>query len=221
MGRSFTRSCGIFCGVMFKNAKLLLANRQLIGCTYTQLSTAAGRNVNCPQRDFFTFSDLTNKNREYAKKELIGYSMQEMYDVVADVSNYYKFVPYVKKSLVHSKRNDGFKADLIVGFPPLNESYTSNVSLQNPVLVKSVCTDGRLFNYLRNNWRFSPGLKDIPQSCVVDFKVAFEFKSLIHSNIANIFFDLICDQMDHAFVAEAERRYGPPSIKSLILWRRS
>ncbi|XP_011209822.2 coenzyme Q-binding protein COQ10, mitochondrial isoform X2 [Bactrocera dorsalis] len=178
---------------MLKNAQILLSNTKLVCCSCKQLScTAAGGILNYAQRAFFTFSDLTNKNREYVKKELIG------------------------------QRNGGFKADLIVGFPPLSERYTSNVSLSAPNLVKSVCNDGRLFNFLLNDWRFSPGLKDIPQSCVVDFKVAFEFKSRIHSNIANIFFDLICDQMEHAFVAEAERRYGPPSIKSHILsWRRS
>lgn len=143
--------------------------------------------------------------------------MHEMYDVVADVTHYHQFVPYVKKSHVHSKQTNGFKADLIVGFPPLNEVYTSNVSLEYPVLVKSICKDGRLFNSLLNEWRFSPGLKDIPQSCVVDFKVMFEFKSLLHSNIANLFFDLICDQMENAFIAEARRRFGSPSIRSHIL----
>lgn len=146
--------------------------------------------------------------------------MEEMYQVVADVKNYYKFVPYVKKSHVHTHRPDGFKADLIVGFPPLNEVYTSNVILQAPQLAQSECKDGRLFNYLLNEWRFSPGLKDIPQSCVVDFRVSFEFKSLLHSNIANLFFDFICDQMESAFIAEARRRFGLPSIKSHILYSR-
>lgn len=143
--------------------------------------------------------------------------MEEMYSVVSDVKNYYKFVPYVKKSHVHSKNPNGFKADLIVGFPPLNEVYTSNVTLKSPHLVTSECKDGRLFNYLLNEWRFSPGLKDIPHSCVLDFKVSFEFKSLLHSNIANLFFDLICDQMENAFITEAKKRFGDASIKSHIL----
>uniref|UniRef100_A0A1B0FKA5 Coenzyme Q-binding protein COQ10 START domain-containing protein n=1 Tax=Glossina morsitans morsitans TaxID=37546 RepID=A0A1B0FKA5_GLOMM len=169
------------------------------------------------RRSFFSINNLSNKKREYVKKELIGYSMQEMYSVVADVKNYYTFVPYVKKSRVHSHHNFGFKADLIVGFPPINEAYTSRVTLNSPHLVKSECNDGRLFSYLLNEWRFSSGLKDIPQSCVLDFRVAFEFKSLLHSNIANLFFDLICDQMESAFLEEARRRFGEPSIRSHIL----
>lgn len=140
-----------------------------------------------------------------------------MFQVVSDVSNYYKFVPYVKKSKVHSKFSNGFKADLIVGFPPINEEYTSKVTLEPPTLVKSICYDGRLFNHLLNEWKFSPGLKDIPQSCVLDFKVSFEFKSLLHSNIANLFFDLICDQMENALIIEANKRFGPPTIRNTML----
>ncbi|KAI8037133.1 hypothetical protein M5D96_009880 [Drosophila gunungcola] len=168
-------------------------------------------------RSYITFNDFRNKNRWYTKKELVGYSMQDMYNVVSDVSNYHRFVPYVKRSHVHTQDSGGFKADLIVGFPPLNEAYTSQVTLESPSLVKSECHDGRLFNYLLNEWRFNPGLKDIPNSCVLDFKVSFEFKSLLHSNVANLFFDLICDQMENAFIQEVRRRSGPPSIRSHVL----
>ncbi|TMW42703.1 hypothetical protein DOY81_012215 [Sarcophaga bullata] len=162
------------------------------------------------RHSLFTIGNITNKNRGYYKKELIGYSMEEMYSVVSDVQNYYKFVPYVKKSHVHSKNPNGFKADLIVGSVHL---LTKSI-LQIPNLVTSECKDGRLFNYLLNEWRFSPGLKDITTFMCMDFKVAFEFKSLLHSNIANLFFDLICDQMEHAFITEAKKRFGDASIKS-------
>ncbi|XP_070140813.1 coenzyme Q-binding protein COQ10, mitochondrial isoform X1 [Drosophila kikkawai] len=174
---------------------------------------------NSIHRSYITFNDFRTKNRSYTKKELVGYSMLDMYSVVSDVSNYHRFVPYVKRSHVHSQESGGrdFRADLIVGFPPLNEAYTSRVTLVPPSLVKSECHDGRLFNYLLNEWRFRPGLKDIPNSCVLDFKVSFEFKSLLHSNVANIFFDLICDQMENAFIQEVRRRSGPPSIRSHVL----
>lgn len=144
--------------------------------------------------------------------------MEQMYEVVADVSNYYKFVPYVQKSYVHSRKNNQFKADVVVGFPPLKEVYTSTVTENKPYLISSECKDGRLFNYLLNEWKFNPGVKDIKQSCVIDFKVAFEFKSILHRRIANLFFDIICDQMENAFKAEAKKRFGTPSIKSHVLF---
>ena len=140
-----------------------------------------------------------------------------MYTVVADVENYYKFVPFCKKSMVYSKKDGFLKADLVIGFPPLNERYTSNVTLVKPSLVRAECTDGRLFSYLLNHWRFSPGVKDIPQSCVIDFAVSFQFKSAIHSQFANFFFDQLVIQMEKAFIDEAEERYGKPAIKSHVL----
>ena len=141
--------------------------------------------------------------------------MQQMYDVVSDVENYHKFVPFCKKSIVHKRTKGYLKADLEVGFPPLTERYTSHVTLENPSEVKAECKDGKMFNYLLTHWRFSPGLKDIPQSCVIDFDVAFEFKSVLHSQLANFFFDQLVQQMETAFIYEARARFGQPSIKSI------
>ena len=144
--------------------------------------------------------------------------MDQMYNVVSDVENYHKFVPFCKRSNVYDKRPGSLKGDLIIGFPPLNEHYTSLVTLNKPTLVKAECIDGRLFNYLLNHWRFSPGLKDIPQSCVIDFMVSFEFKSVIYSKLANMFFDQLILQMESAFYTEAGNRFGQPMIKSHVLF---
>lgn len=143
--------------------------------------------------------------------------MQQMYDVVSDVDNYKIFVPYCKKSTVFNRKPNSAQALVVVGFPPIYERYTSNLTLQPPQLIKSECFDGRLFNYLQNYWGFSAGLKDVPQSCVIDFRVTFEFKSALHSHLSHLFFDAIVQQMEMAFVREAERRYGQAKIKSLLL----
>lgn len=168
-------------------------------------------------RGLFDFTPITKTRREFAQKKLAGYSAEQLFSVVADVEKYYTFVPFCKKSHVYARKPGSLKADLIIGFPPLNESYTSNVTLVKPSLVKAECVDGRLFNYLLTAWQFSPGLKDIPQSCVIDFIVAFEFKSVLHSQLSNLFFDQIVKQMEYAFIAEAGNRFGPPSIKSHVL----
>lgn len=140
-----------------------------------------------------------------------------MFNVVSDVQNYNKFVPFCKKSHVYDERPDHLTADLVIGFPPLNESYTSHVTLKRPTLVKSECVDGKMFHLLITYWRFSPGLKDISQSCVIDFSLAFEFKSALHSQLANFFFDQLVKQMESAFISEARHRYGLPTIKSHVL----
>lgn len=135
-----------------------------------------------------------------------------MYAVVADVKNYKYFVPFCKKSTVLLERDDFLRAELEIGFPPIAESYTSNVSLSRPNLVRAICTDGRLFSYLETTWRFSPGLKSNRQSCIIDFSIDFEFKSLFHAQLAHMFFDKVVKQMEGAFILEAKRRYGRESL---------
>lgn len=161
--------------------------------------------------------NVTDLDHELPLHHFLRYSAEQLFSVVSDVEKYNTFVPFCKKSHVYARKPGSLKADLIIGFPPLNESYTSNVTLVKPSLVKAECVDGRLFNYLLTAWQFSPGLKDIPQSCVIDFMVAFEFKSVLHSQLSNLFFDQIVKQMEYAFIAEAGNRFGPPSIKSHVL----
>lgn len=147
----------------------------------------------------------------------MGFSQEQMHDVVVDVGNYYKFLPFCKKSYVYDKRTGAFKSDLVIGFPPLTERYTSNVTFERPGFVKSECFDGVMFNYLLTIWKFNPGLKDIEQSCVIDFFIDFQFKSVLHMKLSNLVFDTLVRQMEQAFFAEARVRYGRPSIKSHVL----
>jgi coenzyme Q-binding protein COQ10 len=143
--------------------------------------------------------------------------MDQMYEVVSDVEHYRDFVPFCKRSLVTVRKPDHLRADLIIGFPPVNESYTSSVTLARPHLVKAVCTEGKLFNHLLTLWKFSPGLKNIPMSCTVDFSVSFEFRSALHSQLAHVFFNELVRQMENAFIEEAKRRYGKASVKTRLI----
>ncbi|KAJ4445456.1 hypothetical protein ANN_07262 [Periplaneta americana] len=170
--------------------------------------------ITVPIRGFFNLPKITDKKKEYVGKKLVGYSMEQMYAVVSDVENYKQFVPFCKKSTVWARGPQHMKADLVIGFPPIHESYTSRITLRKPSLVRAVCTEGKLFNHLLTEWRFSPGLKGNVHSCIIDFSVSFEFRSLLHSQLAHVFFNEVVRQMEEAFLHEATSRFGKPSVRT-------
>lgn len=67
------------------------------------------------------------------------YSIEQMYDVVADIASYRLFVPWCTDSHVLSCRNEFSQAELEVGFPPVVERYISEISLvpQRQIRVRS------------------------------------------------------------------------------------
>uniref|UniRef100_A0A3Q1FI18 Coenzyme Q-binding protein COQ10 homolog B, mitochondrial n=1 Tax=Acanthochromis polyacanthus TaxID=80966 RepID=A0A3Q1FI18_9TELE len=117
---TYLSSCGI----------LMTRARPLIG------AVGSARSVVLPARSFFNLADSFSKRKEYSERRIIGYSMQEIYDVVASVENYRLFVPWCKKSDVVFRRAGFCKAKLTVGFPPVVENYTSLVTTVRPHMVK-------------------------------------------------------------------------------------
>ena len=64
--------------------------------------------------------------RQYTETRLVGFSVQQMYDVASNVQHYKEFVPWCMKSELVKEVNQK-EADwlLEVGFPPILEQYVS------------------------------------------------------------------------------------------------
>ncbi|XP_044188549.1 coenzyme Q-binding protein COQ10 homolog, mitochondrial isoform X2 [Thunnus albacares] len=164
--------------------------------------------VSTPSRSFINLAaPISTRRMEYTECRTLRYTPEQMFNVVASVDQYQHFVPWCKKSQVMKGRNGDIRAELEIGFPPVVERYTSEVTVIPNHQVRALCTDGSLFNHLETVWRFAPGHKDQPDSCKVDFYVSFEFKSLLHSQLAGIFFDEVIKKMVRAFESRAATLY--------------
>ncbi|XP_036945096.1 coenzyme Q-binding protein COQ10 homolog, mitochondrial [Acanthopagrus latus] len=164
--------------------------------------------VNIPSRSFINLVvPISTRRMEYTECRTLEYTPEQMYNVVARVDQYQHFVPWCKKSRVVKGRNGDIRAELEIGFPPISERYTSEVTVVPNHKVRAVCTDGSLFSHLETIWRFAPGAKDLPNSCKVEFYVSFEFRSLLHSQLASVFFDEVVKQMVSAFESRAAMLY--------------
>ncbi|WCT74874.1 type II toxin-antitoxin system RatA family toxin [Sphingomonas naphthae] len=142
----------------------------------------------------------------------LPYTPEQMYDLVADVASYAKFLPWVAAVRVRSDSETEMVADLVVGFSALREKFTSKIEKHRPDSVHVEYVDGPL-KFLHNDWKFRP---DEAGGCFVDFLVDFQFKSRIFEALAGQMFDKALRKMIGAFETRAAALYGSgaPGISS-------
>ncbi|KAM6114838.1 coenzyme Q-binding protein COQ10 homolog B, mitochondrial-like [Phoenicopterus ruber ruber] len=149
----------------------------------------------------------TSPSRHWEQR-VLGYSAEQMYELVANVGEYRLFVPWCSRSAVLSRRGQVLQAELEVGFPPLLERYVSEVFLGSR-RIRAVSRDCRLFRHLETLWRFGPGLPGRTDTCLLDFSVSFEFRLALHSRLASLFLDEVAKRMVSAFEGRAQALFGP------------
>lgn len=140
------------------------------------------------------------------EKRFLPHSAEQMFDLVADVSQYAEFLPWVSAVRVRADSPTEMVADLLVGFRSLRERFTSRVKKERPNLIRVDYIDGPL-KFLRNEWHFAPA----PNGCTIDFSVEFAFKNRIFEAIAGQMFDTALRKMINAFEQRADELYGVTS----------
>lgn len=141
----------------------------------------------------------------HVERKIVPYRPDQLFDLVADVGRYPEFLPWCVNARVRSRSERELIADLTIGFGPFRESYTSQVVLERPHRISVRYLNGP-FRYLTNQWLFEPH----PRGCVVDFFVAFEFRSRILQAAIGVVFNEAVRRMVNAFERRARAIYGPP-----------
>ena len=137
------------------------------------------------------------------EKRFLPYTCEQMFDLVADVANYPKFLPWVVATRIRSDSETEMIADMLVGFKAIREKFTSRVEKQRPGHIEVFYVDGPLKD-LDNNWTFTPA----PGGCEVDFCVDFTFRSSVFEALAGQYFDRAFRKMVEAFEKRADDLYG-------------
>lgn len=156
-------------------------------------------------------SDLGDVSRKHQEQRLMGYSQQQMYDVVADVEHYKDFVPWCVISHVIKKSPTYLEAELEVGFQLFIERYISKVTLAPPHSVQTVTQESTLFHHLHSTWDIKPGPNT--GTCWLSFQVDFAFKSPLYRQVATMFFDEVVQHMMTAFESRCNTMYGPSALQ--------
>ena len=143
----------------------------------------------------------------HAEHKIVAYRPEQLFDLVADVQHYPDFLPWCVGATVKSQTPTDLVADLVIGFGPFREGFSSHVELDRPHKVVVRYEKGP-FRYLNNQWTFSPD----PRGCKVEFFVDFEFRSKLLQSAIGVVFNEAVRRMVNAFLRRARQIYGPTPL---------
>ncbi|MEM9224694.1 MAG: type II toxin-antitoxin system RatA family toxin [Pseudomonadota bacterium] len=143
----------------------------------------------------------------------VSHSASDMFDLVADVKSYPRFVPLCKALTVRRRDSlpDGREvlvADMTVAYKFIRENFTSRVVLNRELNVIDVEYLDGPFREMKNSWRFEPMDES---TTTVHFDIRYEFKSRTLATVMGSVFDRAFRTFAKAFEERADKVYGTPS----------
>ncbi|MGR3466002.1 type II toxin-antitoxin system RatA family toxin [Limimaricola sp.] len=146
----------------------------------------------------------------HSETRTLPYSAQQMYDLVADVGNYPKFLPWTAAARVRSVTPEGdheiMLADMVISFKVFRERFTSRVTLwPEQKKIHTEYIDGP-FHHLESNWSF----RDVEGGAEVHFDVDFEFRNRLLQGAAGLFFNEAMQRVVRAFERRAHELHDTP-----------
>ena len=145
----------------------------------------------------------------HGERKVLPYTQGQMFDLVADIERYPKFLPWCVACRIRKRECDGASeiiwGDLMVGFKVFRETFSSKVTLNGPDRIDVEYISGP-FRYLNNHWKFKP--VENGQSTEIDFFIDFEFRSRMLQAVATTVFTEAVRRMVGAFETRAGEIHG-------------
>ena len=141
-------------------------------------------------------------------KRNINCSKKDLIDLVLNIEEYPKFIPYCLNAHIYKDESVGnfqyIEADLTIGKGPFKDTYKSDVKFdkkESIIYVKNI--EGPL-KYLENKWKFDQKMNFTE----VTFDLDFELKNKFLNIFMNKSFKYGLDKIADAFQNRAEKLFN-------------
>ncbi|MGV7206685.1 type II toxin-antitoxin system RatA family toxin [Oxalobacteraceae bacterium A2-2] len=141
------------------------------------------------------------------KSVFLGYSAQQMFDLVARVEDYPKFLPWCGGVEVRERGENSVTASVGINYHGVKQSFTTSNVNTPPTTIKMALVDGP-FKALNGTWTFKPLRED---ACKIELDLQYEFSSMILEQLIGPVFGMIANSMVDSFCKRADTVYGQPA----------
>jgi coenzyme Q-binding protein COQ10 len=141
------------------------------------------------------------------------YTTQQIFDLVIDIERYPEFLPWCRAARILERNEHRIRAELVVSFKHITQSYTSAVTFHRPI---SPDEEGYInvdliqgpFEHLSNHWKFTPAQDN---GAEIALELAFKFRSRMLDSIIGLLFGNASAKMAEAFKQRADVLYSKKS----------
>lgn len=151
--------------------------------------------------------------RSFETRRVVRHAASNMFDLVADIDEYPKFVPLCEAIRVRGRKplengREILVADMTVAYKMIRETFTTKVTMDRTkaeILVEYL--DGPV-SELENRWQF---IARGEAASEVVFHLTYEFKSRVFAAVMGAIFDRAFKSFAEAFERRADAVYGVAS----------
>jgi coenzyme Q-binding protein COQ10 len=146
----------------------------------------------------------------YQDTQQSPYSTRQLFDLVLDIERYPEFLPWCRAARILEREGGQMKAELVVSFKHITESYVSEVTFSRPASPKEEgIIEVRLlqgpFKHLSNHWKFTP-MGD--GGTEISLALEFQFRSRLLDSVIGMLFGKATSKMALAFKQRADALYA-------------
>lgn len=139
-----------------------------------------------------------------SKTVLVPYTTKQMFDLICDIENYAKYLPWCTKSEIRSKTDNQVIGAVYLEYLKIKLYFvTLNTNIAYSTITFEL-VDGP-FKHLTGVWSFTP-LGD--SGCKVKFNLEYKFTNSVLEKIIGPVFNHISKNIVECFIQEAKKKYA-------------
>lgn len=135
----------------------------------------------------------------------VGYSSEQMFDLVADYNSYPEFIKSCVGASTKQAMDNKVLAELEMSVAGLKQAFSTYTQFFRPNLITMELAAGP-FQHLKGQWVFT----DLPEGgCTIELQMTYELNRALEFLIGAKFKNSMVKMVD-AFIKRAETVYGAP-----------
>jgi coenzyme Q-binding protein COQ10 len=141
------------------------------------------------------------------RSAIVPYSAHQMFELVADIPSYPKFLPWCGGARINSTQGDEVIAAIDIAYSGVHRTFSTRNLLQRDKMMEIQLLEGP-FSYLQGFWQFK-SLDE--QSCKISLDLEFDVANRIVGLALTPVFSNIANQLVDRFHRRAMELYGKPA----------